>query len=79
MSQCDGNEARAAASEARECCERIVAALEVSIRRAKTLGDVDMVNRLMLAKARADRAGELVESLGCLLDGQQADEVESRK
>ena len=78
MSQVNGSEARDAASEARECCERIASAIEHSIRRAEELGDAEMVERLTLAKSRALRAGELVETLRGILEQPQPGKVKVR-
>ena len=72
MMQHQGDDAREALSEALECCHRIISALDVSSGKAEKIGDLDMVGRLVAARAAADRAFELIGRLSAIADASEA-------
>jgi hypothetical protein len=56
-----------AAREARECCDGIAALLERTRERAEQIGDREMLERLAIAAAAAERARELILRLGLVV------------
>jgi len=54
--------------EAGECCERIASVLDQTTGEAERLGDAELIERLVAAKAAADRARELIEKVAELIE-----------
>ena len=52
-----------AVSEVRACFDRITAILIETAQKAELINDVEMLERLIAAKAAADRGGELASQL----------------
>jgi hypothetical protein len=56
---------------ARECFDRIAVVLEETIGKAELLDAQDMLERLIAAKAAADRGSELIKSLALMLESER--------
>ena len=62
-----------AVREAGECCERLASVLDQSTEEAEQLGDLQLREHLVAAKAAADRARELIEKVAELVGAARPD------